>query len=122
MKVVGGIFLGILLSVTGFYIAYIYIKNIDNGSNPILLVLSTLVVGVGVYILLRMGKSDATVGVVKEETDKEILEKGASAATSKSILERNNELSEEWTKTVEHRDRLKVLEIAEGAKEEAEKS
>lgn len=112
--------MGVLVSVGGFYMAYVYVKGIDDGSNPILLALSVLVVGLGVFILLRVGKSDATVGIMKVDVNKAALEKEENGGGGgyKSILDRNNAISEEWTKTVEHRDRLKMLEMAESAKKE----
>lgn len=112
--------LGLILSASGFYVAYLYIKGVnDNTSSPLLLLPSIVLVGLGIFLLLRAGKSNATipslVGVeeVPENKNKEGFE---------SLLNRNNELSEEWSKTVDDRDKLQILQIAAKAEDEANKN
>lgn len=102
--IVSQVFFGLLLASSGFYLAYYYVVGIDIGRSPLLLVLSCILIGVGVYYLLRAGKSDDT---VVAKVNKTTAMKGDGKA-----LKRNNELVKQWKKTMDQRDRLKLLEMS----------
>lgn len=119
VKVILGTLFGILISFGGFYAAYIYLDGIENGSSPFLLLLSALLVGGGVYILLRAGKSNASVIVKVDKTKSGAV--NSQETGFESMLEKNKKLSEDWSKTVEHRDRLKLLQMSANVKEQAVK-
>ena len=102
--IISQVFIGLLLASSGFYLAYYYVVGIDSGRSPLLLVLSLILIGVGVYYLLRAGKSDDTVTVKVKKT--------SSVKGNAKNFNRNNDLVKQWKKTMEQRDRLKLLEMS----------
>lgn len=103
--------LGLILSISGIQLAYAYVKGLDQNANILLLFLAIILIGIGAYFLMRAGKSDASVF-------KKLKNFGAgkqNQASLEQVLEKNNQLSNEWAKTVEKRDRLKMLEISTAA-------
>lgn len=102
--------IGVIIVGLGVYTTYTYVGTINTGGNLILLLLSLLLISLGVYFLIRSGKSDNTV-----------INKGLGVKTNlgntglASVLEKNNSLSSRWSKTIEKRDRLKMLEISTAA-------
>ena len=110
LKIILMTIMGLCITLIGFYIAFFYVTGIDQGRSPWLLLLTPIFVAIGVYLLLQAGKLDDSV-VAKAKIDK------SEKKVSVSILERNNKLSDEWSKTVDARDRLKLLEMSAKAKE-----
>ena len=112
IKVIAKTSLGLLLCASGFYLGYLYLAN---NYTAFLLIPVVLIILAGFYVLMRAGKSDVTVvkkPVIKEtSTNKESLT---------DTLLKNNELSSKWAKTVEKRDRLKLLEISAASEETTE--
>lgn len=102
-------FIGIVLCGFGIYVGYLYITGINNGSNPVLLVLSIILIGVGVFSLYKASTYDDTI-IQKPTVDTT----AQTPATTSKILERNNQLTSQWKKTIEQRDKLKMLQIAGG--------
>jgi hypothetical protein len=100
-------FLGLVLCIMGIVAAYIFLDGLKDGSNPLLLAAAVVFIAVGVFCLVRAGKSDATVMM---KLKSEPLQKKEGA---KNMLERNNELIGDWKKTADARDRLKMLEAAQ---------
>ena len=105
--------LGFLICVAGFYIAYLGIKQLENDSFPILLGLSLPVLVVGAFLLIRAGKTDDAV-IKKPKIEVESPQDKAGLA---EVLKKNNNLTTEYAKTVEKRDRLRLLEISSSAEE-----
>ncbi len=104
--------LGLILSALGIQTIYIYVEGLNKGTSILLLFLALALIGVGVYFLTKAGKSDATVFTkLKNFRNKRIDEN----AVFEQALEKNNKLTEKWSKTVEKRDRLKMLEISTAA-------
>jgi len=114
LKVIGGSFLGLLLCAAGVIVFYIFLTGIDNGGNPWIILGAIPLIGGGVFLLYKLGKSDSTV-VFKAHLV------ASNKEGVKSILEKNNEISEEWSRTVEKKDRMKVVKIAAAAQEQAQK-
>ena len=100
-------FLGLVLCILGICVSYLYLDGLKDGSNPLLLVAAIVLIAVGVFCLVKAGKSDATVIVKLKEEPHVPKERG------QNMLERNNELLGDYYKTANTRDRLKVLEVAQ---------
>ena len=101
------IFLGLLGIFGGIYLGYMYLKSLDQNSNPLFLVLSIVLLGIGIFFLLRTSKSDASV-IAKMKDPIAPTQK----AGLENIVKRNNDLSNEWGKTLESKTRLQTLELA----------
>jgi hypothetical protein len=101
--IVSQVFIGLLLASSGIYLAYYYVVGIDAGRSPLLLFLSLIITGVGVYYIHRAANSDTVTVKVKKTP--------AAKGEAKS-LKRNNDLVKQWKKTMEQRDRLKLLEMS----------
>ena len=120
LKIVAQTFLGLLIVAVGLYIGYFYITGIDQGSNPWLLALAIPIVGGGAFILFRAGKSDDT--VVKKTSkvpfnfeNNQFTEEKAGL---ESTIQKNNDLTKQWSKTNEARNRLRMLELSAEANKE----
>ncbi len=107
LKTCGGLF----LAAAGFYIMYLYLKSLDTGSNPLLLLLSIALVSVGIFFLLRAAKSNDTV-IAKPQATNEVAASTAPKRGFADMLKRNNELTSQWSKTSALRDKLKVIQIS----------
>ncbi len=112
IKVISKTFLGLFIAGLGFYLAIFYLTEMDKGLTPLILAPSVLLIILGVYLLMRAGKSDETI-VKKPDLPKNATVKEDLADT----LLKNSELSSKWAKTVEKRDRLKLLEISAASEE-----
>lgn len=107
--------LGLILLAAGIGMGYYYLSNIDNGASALLLIPALCIPAAGIYLLLKAGKSDATIilkpkgltEAVKDVTDKD----------GPNLIEKNNAISEAWAKSVEKRDKMKIIEMAASAEE-----
>lgn len=86
----------------------------DNGWTPLLLIPAIFLIILGGYLLMRAGKSEEMVikkpdALSSEDIAKEGLEE---------VFNKNNQLSSKWAKTVEKRDKLKLLQISSSAEEQ----
>jgi hypothetical protein len=113
------ILLGFLLTISGFAIDYIYITTIDKGANPILLPISFLLVGIGIFVLMRAGKTDSIISLRTQEPQKEdtTAEPTTNLTWLETTLQRNNEMTSEWQKRNSMRDKMKMVELAAEAKQ-----
>jgi hypothetical protein len=116
LKVILKTFLGLLITALGFCLTFFYLIKIDDGCTPLLLIPAVALIIGGIYLLMRAGKSDVT---VIKKPDMPLAAKDASNAGLEEVFNKNNQLSSQWAKTVEKRDKLKMLEIS-GAVEEQE--
>lgn len=115
VKVIIKTFLGLLVLLLGFYMAYYYISSLDT-SNPLILIFSLALIVVGIIILVKVGKSGET---IMANFKKENLQEDKSRVEEReNFLEKNAKISAEWTKTVEKKDKLRTLEIAAAAEED----
>lgn len=121
LKVIAQTFLGLLILFTGLYIMYFYVTGIDEGSSILLLLLSLPVIGGGIFVLLRAGKSDASVVKKMDKNIPSILDKEFAVEDSglENTIKKNNELTQEWSKTNEARNRLRMLELSSEAQEKS---
>lgn len=109
--------LGLFSSSGGFYTAYIYIKGEEQGSTPLLLIPAVLLIGVGVFLILKASKTGLT-GAAKP---KQQLQESTDTPHENfaDVLKRNNEIAKKWESTGQLKDQLKVLQAsAEATNEE----
>lgn len=109
--------LGLVLSAAGIQTIYIYVKGLDSGASVLLLLLALVLIVVGFYLLMRAGKTD--VSVFKRLKNFKTKNANAEESLAKS-LQKNDQLTNQWSKTVEKRDKLKMLEISSAANAEAD--
>jgi hypothetical protein len=114
-KVILETFLGLISSITGFYVAYLYLKSLNDSGQHLLLVIALPLIGMGIWFLVQAGKSGKTVGLASES---EVPHLAPDAGKFESILQKNDDLAKEWGQTVDKRDKLRVLEIAAAAEDE----
>ncbi len=114
-KIILFAFLGIVLLIAGVYMSYVYVIGIDTGANILLLILALVFLASGVYLLISSGKSDIT--VLNKGNGKKL---DLNVNSFEASLEKNNQLTSKWAKTVEKRDRMKMLEITTAAQANAE--
>jgi hypothetical protein len=107
--------LGLILSASGIQTIYMYVQGLDKGTSIFLLVLAIILIGAGVYFLMKAGKSDATVFTRLKNFRKKKID---GSEVLEQALEKNSKLTEKWGKTIEKRDRLKMLEISTAAASE----
>jgi hypothetical protein len=117
LKVILKTLLGLLVTGFGFFLAYFYITEAEKGLNALIIIPSIILICVGVYLLIRAGKSDATV-IQKAKLQEDAVKR--DKAGLEAMLKKNNDLSSQWSKTVDKRDRLKLLEISAAAAEESD--
>jgi hypothetical protein len=111
LKVILKTFLGLSISALGFGFGYLYLTKIEESYSLLFLLPAAILVIFGIYILFRAGKSEETV-IKKPDmplNSKEGLEE---------VFNKNNQLSSRWAKTVENRDKLKLLQISTNAQEQ----
>ena len=99
---------GLLLSLMGGYMPVIYIQELKNGSSPLLLVIATFMLGLGIFFFVNVWRSIAK---RKNHEDNQI-ELSSTQADLEKRLEKNSSLDAEWTKTNEARNRLQMLELS----------
>jgi hypothetical protein len=104
--------LGLLFTASGIQTIYIYVSGLDKGSSILLLIFALVLIGIGIYFLTKAGKSDATVFVKLKNFRKKRVDE---VQVLEQALEKNTQLTKKWGKTVEKRDRLKMLEISTAA-------
>ncbi|HZE87005.1 MAG TPA: hypothetical protein VE090_02245 [Methylomirabilota bacterium] len=111
LRILSFTFLGLLLAVVGFYLAYFYITGVNDGKSPLLLIPSLALVAFGIWLLLQAGKSDAMVvtkGKITTTKSNENKEKGGL----ENVLQKNSAMTADWEKTENQRTQLKLLEAS----------
>lgn len=117
LKIIAGVFLGILLFTAGTASFFYYLTSIDKGLSPFLLLLPIIMFAGGGYIFYKT----SLLNMFTDKASKEINTAEANDDGFQTILEKNNRISEEWSMTVENKEKLRMLEMAEGARENAER-
>lgn len=90
--------LGILTSGSGFYTAYLYIKNLDGVSQPWFLILAPPLIILEVFLLLRANRAEEVVGKEDLSTSPPENPSPQSAGKPENLLDRNNKLAAEMLK------------------------
>lgn len=107
LKTIGLIFLGVLFEIGGITTLYLFFISLNNTVNYLYLVATLVLIGAGVFLFIKEGKSDKTV-VMAMAPIKPLDEITANAETR---LAKNNAMLGDWKKTNETKDRLRMLEL-----------
>ena len=110
LKVIVKTISGMFFVAMGIGIIYFYLTHIDNGSSPLLLIASFCTIIVGIFILVNAGKSDET--VIQKQKFPSDNQAEEARKQSVNLIERNNAITQDWLKSSEKRDKLKLLEMA----------
>jgi hypothetical protein len=117
LKIILKTFLGLLITGLGFCLAFFYLIKIDDGWTILLLIPALVLIIIGGHLLMRAGKSDAT--VIKKpdilSSSKDISKEGLA-----EVFDKNSQLSSKWAKTIEKRDKLKLLQISSAAEDQTQ--
>lgn len=109
-RIIIGTFSGLLLSLAGGFFLYLFIASLNTSANMFFFILMLLFLGGGIYILLRTSKNPNII-VPEDQLPP------PSSTQPGSLLQKQNNIVAEWRKTMENRDRLKLLEISAKAEE-----
>lgn len=123
IRVICLVLLGLSFIALAVYLIYVSSQDTGNGRYFFLIGFSFFILILGVFILIYAGKLNNAIFDTMGKIRPELWKRGdkKDARGSSSLLERNNELLEDWTKTLERRDKMKLLKISEAARESAEK-
>jgi hypothetical protein len=108
--------LGLGFFLSGIQAMYFYISNLEKGASFLIMLLSFILIGAGGFLLMRAGKSDDSVFKRIKNFRKKSL---ATDEALEQTLKQNSALTSEWNKTIEKRDKLKMLEVSTAAAAEA---
>ena len=113
-KALPKIIAGLVITGAGVAVGYLYLAGTSQGKNFILLCISLALIAGGLFIFSRIGDA-----VYNLNTDTELEKPQAPKEGLQSVLEKNNEMVQDYANTAKTRDNLKVLEIAGAAEEQA---
>lgn len=106
-------FIGFAFIVGGFILGFLYVDQASYmDPNPLYLVGILGCLGIGVFILTKAGTQDIFKPHFKEPVP--------GTVPAESILEKNDALVKDYYKTMESRDKLKILKTAGEAEAESE--
>ncbi len=107
-KIIFKLLAGSLLTLSGTAITIIYSLGLLPTSFFWLMLLAFPVIALGIFFLSKVGASMYTMAsgqiISPEETTQQ--------AKSENVLNKNNSILNQWKKTVDMKDRLKVVEVA----------
>jgi hypothetical protein len=113
LKMIGGVLLSLAVAGLGIYFTSIYVTTRQEGSSPVLVGIGGAFIAAAVYCLILTIKSRTRVNA-----DLSLMPQNNGTATdSGSILQKNNDMINDYNKTANTRDKLKVLEAAGAAEE-----
>lgn len=114
LRVLSQTLLGLILLAAGGYLSFVFLKGLADSSGTWAIFCAIPILVSAIFLLLRAGKSDAT--VMKKTKIPQLGENQdtESEGFSKQI-EKHNEMLEEWDQTNEKRDRLHMLSLSEDA-------
>ncbi len=116
-RVLSQTLLAFVLLGAGGYLSFVFLQSLADGPK-VWAILSSLPMGAsGIFLLMRAGKSDAT--VIKKTTIPTLGENTAGKNVGlEGRLEESNQMTAEWNKTNKARERLRMLEVqATGGKD-----
>jgi hypothetical protein len=116
-KIILKTLVGLILTILGFCLGFYYLIEMERGCSVLVLIPAALLIVFGFILLMRAGKSDAT---VIKKLDIPVVSGDGSEEELKAVFSKNNQLSSRWAKTVENRDKLKLLQISSAAEEQSE--
>lgn len=113
LKALGQTLLGFLLTAAGFYLLFVALIGIADQTNVWFFLPAIPLIAGGIVLLLRAGKSDALLGVKKAKVKITLASK--DEASLAATLEKNNAMDQQWSKTNDARNRLKMLQLSADA-------
>lgn len=120
VKIISGISAGIFSALLAVYFGYLFISGQKDGSSPLLLVPSLFLILAGGYSFFKVIKiftapkpSNGIEALALEGVPSPPL------ADDPAILKRNNELVNQYKKTTDTQDKLKMLQVAGAAEEQS---
>jgi hypothetical protein len=113
VKMIGGILLSLAVAGLGIYFASIYLTTRQEGSSPVLVGIGGVFIAAAVYCLILTIKSRTRVNA----NPSSLTQDNGSSNASGSILQKNNDMINDFNKTANTRDKLKMLEAAGAAEE-----
>ena len=99
----------------GFYLAYIYIRGIDQGSSPLLLIPVAILILGGTTLLMYLSRAIAHTKEKNTHTT-EVHDESKGLAT---LLKKNNDLTHQWKRITVLREKLRMMQLS--AEEKATK-
>lgn len=107
-------FLGFGLFIGGIVVAFLYFQGARDGSRSALILIPAIILGgAGAFFLFKAGRIDTQKVVFKENQTQ------SEGISADGLITKNNKLVEEWNKTNEHRDKLKMIELSANEQTEA---
>lgn len=100
---------GLIICISGFVVAYLFMDG-RLGTSAWLILVSMLIVGLGFGVLFHAGRLEGS-----KPKFKDIIHDQAGGA---NVIERNNAMVKEWSKTTETSDKLKVIELSNGTNDQ----
>lgn len=108
--------IGIVALIAGVSLLFLFFSGLSAGVNFIFLILSLVLIGAGAFMFVRVSKIENT---SPESTNMQIAP--AEAESGSKLLEKNNQLVQEWSNTTNKKDHLKAVQIAVSAEQQAKK-
>lgn len=107
---------GLISTLGGIYLMYLYLTSLDTKPNILLMIFSLILMCAGIALLIIAGRSDTLIlnKVSKPEIEENPIVPVTQEAGLEDKIEKNNAMLEDWKKTNETKQRLKLLEM-EGA-------
>lgn len=116
-RVVGQTLLAFILLAAGGYLSFVFLESLADGPKVWAIVSSLPMGASGIFLLMRAGKSDATV-MKKTEIPTLGETTGGTQTGLEERIDQNNQMTAEWNKTNKARERLRMLEVqATGGKD-----
>ncbi len=111
LRVMSQTLLGLILLATGGYLSFVFLKGLADSSGTWAILCAIPILVSGILLLLRAGKSDAT--VIKKTKIPQL--GGSEESGLAGQVKKQNEMIEEWSETNNSRDRLHMLSLSEDA-------
>ncbi len=103
--------LGIIALIGGVTLLYFFIVGLNISVNFLFLILSFVLICVGSFLFIRVSKLE------NSSTEKDTVTAASTTeAKAAKLLEKNNKMIQEWNKTNQTKDSLKMVELAVAAK------
>lgn len=107
IKAVIEFILGIFFSSVAFLLTFRYINGLDKESGNFLLIPAGVLFVVGIILLVVAAKKQEAIMIERNDVKPK-----TQSGQKVHILQRNNTFVKDWKKTMDQRDRLKLLEMS----------
>lgn len=114
MKIVVQTSSGVVALLGGVFLLYLFISQLNASTNIIFLVIALALFGVGGFLFIRVAKIE---NAIPDGTD----DKAKLKESGSKLLEKNNQMIEDWGKVNTKKDNLKAIQIAANAQQQAAK-